>query len=69
MLYLLDLLLLEADRSNEAAAAAAADADAAALARFVTSLCLVVETLPGLFPSPTPQSSFGMFANCVWAIC
>ena len=63
MLYLLDLLVLEVDRWNEAAAAAAA------LARFVTSLCLVVETLPGLFPSPTPQASFGMFANCVWAIC
>ena len=58
MLFRLDLLVLEADRWNEAAAAPAL---------FLTSLGLVVETLPGWFPSPRRQSSFGMFANCVWA--
>ena len=40
MLYRLDLLVLEADRWNEAGA------DAAPVL-FLTSLCLVVETLPG----------------------
>ena len=39
-LYRLDLLVLEVDTWNEAAATAAP-------ALFLTSLCLVVETLPG----------------------
>ena len=60
-LYRLDLLVLEADTWNEAAADAAP-------ALFLTSLCLVVETLPGWIPSPRRQFSFGMFASGFGAV-